>query len=103
MNYPRFDKPTYVGTFNTEQSGFVLDSIPEPGFYFVVMNDPFDESQISCMFTISKTIWSYASFYSSLLSQVTTLTYTPGDGNLIGAPGGAVDTEGSTIEFYKIN
>ena len=56
MNYPRFDKPTYVGTFVSAQSGFLLDHEPEPGFYFVVMNDPFDESQISCMFTISNKI-----------------------------------------------
>ena len=43
MNYPRFDKPTYTGTFDLEQSGFVLDSIPEPGIYFVIIKDTEDD------------------------------------------------------------
>lgn len=52
MNYPRFDKPVNFGTFDAAQSGFVMNRIPEPGFYFVVINDTEGLQQYSCMFTI---------------------------------------------------
>ena len=47
MNYPRFDKPTYVGTFDAGQNSFILDEEkgffpdhePEPGIYFVIIKD----------------------------------------------------------------
>ena len=61
MNYPRFDKPTYTGIFNTEQNSFILDEEkgffpdhePEPGIYFVIIKDNQENQQYSCIFTVS--------------------------------------------------
>ena len=39
MNYPRFDKPTYVGTFDTEQRNFVMNDTLEPGIYLAIINN----------------------------------------------------------------
>ena len=104
MNYPRFDKPTYVGTFDTEQSGFVLDSIPEPGIYFVIIKDTGDEDLYPLLFAIDKNLFTYTYWYSSLLGeQLTKIYYEPNGGNLISTTGGAVVTSGSPIELYKLN
>lgn len=103
MNYPRFDKPTYTGTFDLEQSGFVINATPEPGFYFIVINDPTDGDQLSLMFTIDKDLQSYVSFHSALLGEDVVLSYLPGDANLIQSIGGAIVSTGSTIELYKLN
>ena len=104
MNYPRFDKPTYTGTFDFEQSGFVLDSIPEPGYYFVIIKDTGDEDLYTLLFAIDKDLYTYTYWYSNLLGeQLTKIYHAPTDGNLISTTGGAVVTSGSPIEFYKIN
>ena len=103
MNYPRFDKPTYVGTFDVEQSGFVMNTTPEPGFYFVIIKDTEDGDLLTLLFTIDKNLYSYTYWYSVLLSQLTMLSYEPHAGNLISTEGGVVVSAGSTIELYKLN
>ena len=104
MNYPRFDKPTYTGAYNSAQSGFILDGIPEPGIYFVIMNDTEAVAQYSCMITIDKILQSYGFWYSNLLNEQALLTYLPGGDNLISIIGSnAPVNEGSTIELYKLN
>lgn len=103
MNYPRFDKPTYTGAFQTDQAGFITNATLEPGFYFVIIKDTVDGDQLSLMFTISNDLQCYANFYSALLDQAAALSYLPGDDNLITTIGGTVVSEGSTIELYKLN
>ena len=104
MSYPRFDKPTNFGTFDVAQSKFVMNDIPEPGFYFVVVNDTEGFQQYSCMITIDKILQSYGFWYSNLLNEQALLTYLPGGDNLISIIGSnAPVNEGSTIELYKLN
>ena len=104
MNYPRFDKPTYVGTFDGEQSGFVLASIPEPGIYFVLIKDTEDDDLYPLWFAIDKDLSTYTYWYSNLLGgELTKIYHSPTDGNLISTTGGAVVTSGSPIELYKLN
>lgn len=104
MNYPRFDKPTYVGTFVEQESKFVINSIPEPGFYFVVINDLQD--QYSCTFTIEIDKHTYSSWYSIGLTKQISIDYNSEYGNSISvnvSEGGPSVYEGSTIELYKLN
>ena len=104
MNYPRFDKPTYVGTFDVEQSGFVMNATPEPGYYFVIIKDLEDDDLYTLLFTISAEMFTYTFWYSNLLGEQLTKIYrAPTDGNLISTTGGVVVSSGSTIELYKLN
>ena len=104
MNYPRFDKPTYTGSFDTEQSGFVINDIPEPGYYFVIIKDIEDDDLYTLLFTISAEMYTYTYWYSNLLGEeLTKIYHTPTDGNLILTTGGAVVSQGSLIELYKLN
>ena len=107
MNYPRFDKPTYVGTYDAAQTSFVMNGIPKPGFYFVVINDPEGLQQNSCTFTIKMDIHTSGSWYSVGASGQGYLDYSPEYGNVIsiGNDGGISDVihEGATIELYKLN
>lgn len=110
MNYPRFDKPTYVGTYNEDDGGFNLDESkgffinhdPEPGIYFVIIKDTENYKEYSCMFTIAN-INTYASWYSPILDDFGKISYMPGDGNLITTSPVRVLSAGSTIELYKLN
>lgn len=101
MNYPRFDKPTYTGTFDSAQSQFVMNDIPKPGFYFVVIND-IDSMQYSCTFTIKMGITTVGSWHVKL-DEYAELTYIPDDGNLITATSTGILPETLTIELYKLN
>ena len=73
MNYPRFDKPTYVGTFDGEQNSFILDEEkgffpdhePEPGIYFVIIKDNQENQQYSCIFTVSMELTTNGCWYSA--------------------------------------
>ena len=104
MNYPRFDKPTYVGTFDVAQSNFVMNDIPEPGFYFVVINDTEALQQYSCTFTVKMDINTHGSWYAGTTEQVY-FDYSPEYGNVISINSANPDPvhEGATIELYKIN
>ena len=64
MNYPRFDKPTYVGTFNADLSSFHLDRPVEPGIYMVIMTDPVAETVFTFHFTVKDGLNSHADFMS---------------------------------------
>lgn len=111
MNYPRFDKPTYVGTFDADQNAFVLDETkgffpdhePEVGFYFVVIKDTKDQLQYSLTFTISMHLNSNSSWYSPMFDDFGKISYVPGDGPVISAAPNAIVHAGSTIELYKLN
>ena len=102
MDYCRYDSPTYTGTFNTEQSGFVMNTTPEPGFYFVVVNDPEALQQYSCTFTIKMDIYTHSGWYSPVTEQVY-LDYSPEYGNVIPVSDSNRISESSTIELYKLN
>lgn len=111
MNYPRFDKPTYVGTFDTEQNAFVLDETkgffpdhePEPGIYFVIIKDKQDNLQYSLVFTVSMDLTTNGSWYSPMFDDFGKISYVPGDGPTLTAAPNAIVHAGSTIELYKLN
>ena len=110
MNYPRFDKPTYVGTFHEKDSGFVLDQTkgffpdgdPEPGVYVAVIdNDDSNNYTVLCSFSTTTT--TNACWYGAMWDDMARFWYIPGDGAILGAgPTGAIK-EGATIELYKIS
>ena len=104
MNYPRFDKPTYVGTFDAAQSNFVMNNIPEPGFYFVVINDTEGLQQYSCTFTVKMDTDTHGSWYAGTTGQAY-FYYNPAYGNVISISGENPDPvhEGATISLYKIS
>lgn len=109
MNYPRFDKPTYVGTFNNDpaQLSFVMNDILKPGYYFVIIKDPESLQQYSCTFTIDTGTNSSCSWYSIAATQQIYLDYSPDYRNIISinSSNGNPDPvyEGATIELYKLN
>ena len=111
MNYPRFDKPTYVGTYDPNQSYFILDETkgffpdhePAPGIYLVIIKDPQDIYQYSCIFTISMKFNTGSSWYSTIRDETGSIFYIPGDGPMIAASPNAIVHEGSTIELYKLD
>ena len=111
MNYPRFDKPTYIGTFDTEQNAFVLDETkgffpdnePEPGIYFVLIKDKEDQLEYSLSFTISMHLNGNGSWYSPMFDDFGKISYVPGDGPVISAAPHAIVHAGSTIELYKLD
>ena len=113
MNYPRFDKPTYVGIFDNAENGFLLDKEkgffptesgdPESGIYFVIIKDTEAIQQYSCILTIDTDLNTNASWYTALLDTTGQIFYIPGDGNFIGASPAKVVSAGSTIELYKLN
>ena len=102
MDYCRYDSPTYTGTFNAEQYGFVMNTTPEPGFYFVVVNDLEFHQQNSCTFTIKMDIYTYGGWYSGVTEQVY-IDYSLSYGNVIPVSDINRISEGSTIELYKLN
>ena len=111
MNYPRFDEPTYVGTFDDDQTSFVLDETkgffpdhePAPGIYLVIIKDRQDSQQYSFIFTISMDYNNYANWHSNMLDDTGQIFYIPGDGPIIGASPMHIVKPGSTIELYKLN
>ena len=111
MNYPRFDKPTYVGTFDAAQNAFVLDETkgffpdnePAPGIYFVIIKDKEDQLQYSLSFTISTHINSNSSWYSPMFDDFGKISYVPGDGPVLSAAPQSIVHAGSTIELYKLD
>ena len=64
MDYYRYDSPTYVGTFNTNRSSFILDRPVEPGIYMVIMTDPTNETVFTFHFTVKDGLNSRADFMS---------------------------------------
>ena len=111
MNYPRFDKPTYVGTFDAAQNAFILDETkgffpdhePAPGIYLVIITDKQDSYQYSCIFTITMEANTGASWYSMILDDTGKIFYIPGDGPMIAASPTNIVHPGSTIELYKLD
>ena len=111
MNYPRFDKPTYVGTYDPDQSYFILDETkgffpdhePAPGIYFVIIKDKHDQYQYSCIFTISMEFNTGSSWYVNMLDKTGQIFDIPGDGPMIAAAPTNVVHAGSTIELYKLD
>ena len=110
MNYPRFDKPTYVGTYDDDQSYFILDETkgffpdnePAPGIYLVIIKDK-EPYQYSFIFTISMDSNTGASWYSMIADETGSIFYIPGDGPMIAAAPVHVVKPGSTIELYKLD
>ena len=111
MSYPRFDKPTYVGTFDVDSNSFILDETkgffpdhePEPGIYFVIIKDKQEQQQFSCMFTIASDLTGNSSWDSPTFYDFGKIWYLPGDGPIISAAPNAIVHVGSTIELYKLN
>lgn len=111
MNYPRFDKPTYVGAFDTEQNSFVLDETkgffpdhePAPGIYLVIIKDKEDALQYSLIFTIAMDINTNGFWYSPMWDDLGKISYVPGDGPVISAAPMNIVHAGSTIELYKLD
>ena len=113
MNYPRFDKPTYVGTYNDNEGGFVLDTTkgffpsesgdPEPGIYFVIIKDTEALQQYSCTLTIDIDLNTNSSWYIPSLDDMGKIYFIPGDGPIITAGPARLVANGSTIELYKLD
>ena len=111
MNYPRFDKPTYVGTFDAAQSYFILDETkgffpdhePAPGIYLVIIKDKQDSYQYSFIFTISMEVNTGSSWYSMLSDETGNIFYIPGDGPMIATAPTNIVHAGATIELYKLD
>ena len=111
MNYPRFDKPTYTGTFDSEQNSFVLDEAkgffpdhePEPGIYFVIIKDKEENQEFPVMFVVSMDMTTNGCWYSPTFDDFGKIWYVPGDGPIIAASPNAIVHAGSTIELYKLN
>ena len=106
MNYPRFDKPTYVGTYDTAQISFVMNGIPELGIYFVIIKNPEGMQQNSCTFTVAMGLNTSCSWFSVGAGEQIYLDYNTDDGNVISVSSETGNTglgEGSTIELYKLN
>ena len=111
MNYPRFDKPTYVGTYDPDQSYFILDETkgffpdhePAPGIYFVIIKDIQNSYQYSLIFTITMEANTGASWYSMLSDETGNIFYIPGDGPMIAAAPTNIVRPGATIELYKLD
>ena len=111
MNYPRFDKPTYTGSFDTEQNAFVLDEEkgffpdrePETGIYFVIIKDPKENQEFSLMFTVSMDLTTNGCWYSPIFDDFGKIYYIPGDGPVLTAAPSNIVHAGSTIELYKLN
>ena len=111
MNYPRFDTPTYVCTFDAAQNAFVLDEEkgffpdhePESGIYFVIIKDKQDNLQYSLVFTVSMDMNTNGCWYSPMFDDFGKISYVPGDGPVISAAPHAIVHAGSTIELYKLN
>ena len=101
MNYPRFDKPTYVGTFNTNRSSFILDRPVEPGIYMVIMTDPTAENVFTFHFTVKDGLTSHADFMSWMNDSLASITLWATEKNRIEVDYGL--GEGSTIELYKLD
>ena len=64
MDYYRYDSPTYVGTFNTDRSSFILDRLVEPGIYMVIMTDPVAENVFTFNFVVKDGLNSHADYMS---------------------------------------
>ena len=105
MNYPRFDKPTYVGTFDSEQSGFITNTTPEPGIYFVIIKDPEAMQQYSCTFTVATNTNTSCSWFSIGATEPVYLDYNLDYENVISINSGSPEPvhAGATIELYKLN
>ena len=78
MNSPRFDKPTYVGTFVEkdnafhldEEKGFFPDHEPEPGIYFVIIKDPTENEEFPLMFVVSMDMTTNGCWYSPMFDDL---------------------------------
>ena len=103
MNYPRFDKPTYVGTYDVAQTSFVMNGIPELGIYFVIIKDPEGMQQNSCTFTVAMGLHTSCSWFSVGATAQVYLDYDTDYGNVISVNNPDAVHEGSTIELYKLN
>ena len=101
MSYPQFDSPTYVSTFNTNRSSFILDRPVEPGIYMVIMTDPTNEEVFTFNFTVKDGLNSHADFMSWINDSLASITLWATEKNRIEVDYGL--SEGSTIELYKLN
>ena len=101
MDYYRYDSPTYVGTFNTNKSSFILDRPAEPGIYMVVMTDPTNEEVLTFNFTVKDGLNSHADYMSWINDSLASITLWASEKNRIEVDYGL--SAGSTIELYKLN
>ena len=101
MDYYRYDSPTYTGTFNQNNSSFILDRPAEPGIYMVIMTDPVDKDVFTFHFTVKGDLDSYASYMSVINDTLGHITLHASERNRIEVDYGL--SEGSTIELYKLN
>ena len=103
MNYPRFDKPTYVGTMNEDQTSFILDHPLENGIYMVIITDPADKDIHTLFLTIRDDLnSSYTDFMSLWTDSQSRIYYNPPERDHINIDQNSLGT-GSTIELYKLN
>ena len=101
MDYCRYDSPTYTGTYDTNKTGFVLNSPVEPGIYMVIMTDPVDQDIYTIHLTVKAGLDSAADYMSRLTDSIARIQLSWDTRNEI-----IVDYAlgaGSTIELYKLN
>ena len=101
MDYYRYDSPTYVGTFDTNKSSFILDRPAEPGIYMVIMTDPTNEEVFTFNFTVKDGLNSHADYMSWINDSLASITLWASEKTRIEVDYGL--SEGSTIELYKLN
>ena len=104
MNYPRFDKPTYVGEIGSgDQRGeFYLDHSLENGIYIVVITDPVDGDTYTMHLTVKDNLAARSDFISAIMDSRASIWSHPDTRNIIGIDQDYV-SQGSTIELYKLN
>ena len=101
MDYCRYDSPTYTGTFNQDNSSFILDRPAEPGIYMVIMTDPVDQDVFTYHLTVKDGLDSYADYMSVINDTLGHITLYASERNRIEVDYGL--SVGSTIELYKLN
>lgn len=104
MNYPRFDKPTYVGEIGTgdNRGQFSLDHPLENGIYMVVITDYGDGDTYTFNLTVKDHLSAYADFISGMTDSIVNITFIPNNRNVINITMDHV-SDASTIELYKLN
>ena len=101
MDYCRYDSPTYTGAYDTNKTGFVLNSPVEPGIYMIVMIDSENSDIYTFNLTVRAGLDSCADYMSRITDSIGRIQLIWDTRNEI-----IVDyafSAGSTIELYKLN